>query len=151
MAKIDEDLGRERQFALFEAYKAARARLYKEAKTKEDFSTLHQRAIIEAIHTPQPRFWISQYRTYRLLGMLLNRPDAEALQKTYRHRKAQRAELLSAYHRLVSRRMFKGMPLLFVASFVTFEPCSGFFMSVSRAGRAIHNEMIRRREERAKK
>lgn len=141
MPASEESILYEKQSALFDAYKLARKRLYEEGRV--DTRKIHCEAIREAIHTPQPRFWISQYRTYRILQTIVNRKQSI---KTWETRENLYKEIVAVYEKIKEKRMFRGMPLLFIATFVTFEPASGFFMSESRAGRAISAEFKRRRK-----
>lgn len=146
MQKGDNTLTAERNAALFEAYKKARARLYNEAKDWSDFQKIHSRAVVEAIHTPQPRFWLTQYRTYKILRLMVNKKMSPEDFKTWATRKGMHEELINTYYRLSKKLMFRGMSLWFTASFVTFEPSSGFFMSYHRAIRAIKAELKKRHE-----
>lgn len=91
-----------------------------------------------AMNTRQTRFWLSQDRTTRILRGLIR---GKGMPKTWPTRKPMQRELLNTYERLKNKRMFKGMSVRFIASFVTFEPSSGFFMSYSRAKRAIYRQM----------
>lgn len=144
MAIRDKELYHERDVALYNAYKDARKKLFEDASKKGlPLTDIHTRAIRMAINTPQPRFWITQDRAYRIVRVLLK---GKTLNKTWPTKRKMYEELLSAYRRMEQCRMFKGMPVIFITSFLTFEPASGFFMSFSRALRAIK---IQRQEHKA--
>lgn len=137
MAVRDKEVYEERDNALYLAYKEAKKKLYESFDgDSEEARNIHNLALEMAIETRQDRFWITQDRTYRILRLL----KSNKMPKTWRTRRKMNEELLAAYERLKKKRMFMGMPLRFIASFVTFEPASGFFMSKSRAGRAIYQQ-----------
>lgn len=138
MGKRDYDCYHERDVALYEAYKKARNKLIEESHRRGEFwADIHTRAIKMAIETPQPRFWITQDRTYRLIRAI---KKGKLTNTKWPTRRKMNRELLAAYERLVKTRMFKGMPYIFIASFLTFEPASGFFMSYHRALRAVNEQ-----------
>lgn len=139
MATRDKRLNYERDCALYEAYKKARKQLYSTSGNSPDgLKRLHERAIKMAMNTRQTRFWLSQDRTTRILRGLIR---GKGMPKTWSTRVPMQRELLNTYERLKNKRMFKGMSVRFIASFVTFEPASGFFLSYSRAKRAIYRQM----------
>lgn len=137
-----KSLYKEKSLALYNAYLKAREKIYEEAKSDNDYRCIHSRAIRMAIHTPQKRFWISEKRAYRIIRESLKHGESESKWKS---RKGLNSELMRAYFRIRKKRMFKDMPLNFIACFVINEPSSGFFMSYSRAGRRICEVMRERR------
>ena len=134
MPKRDTDLPLQRAKALYIAYKKALDKIYETSPRGHIPADAHVQAIRMAVKTPQPRFWITQDRAYRILRAILRGHEPTP---TWVTRSSLNRELLNAYYRLSKQRMFRDMPLRFITDFVTLEPASGFFMSVSRAGRAI--------------
>lgn len=109
-------------------------RAYKEAFKREEVRT-HNDAILIAINSPSPRFWISTFQAYRqILRIKSGRPPAYPPNSKKRKIIEQ---VYERYKQLENLSSFRGTSTFFIVSFAVMSRAPSFYMSFDRARKII--------------
>ena len=122
-----------RNAALYEAYRKALG--------GSDIIS-QKEAVIRAINTPQPRFWVSFTSVYRTLLEMISKGHPPCKRSS---KKKLAKEIWDAYLRIKDKRVFRNASTYFIASFIVYEQSSGFYISYSHARRMIYDEWQKRK------